>query len=453
MRDSNYLAAHNARHTFHPMGHPAEIQAHPPRIIASGSGVRVTDSNGFEVVDAVGGLWNVNLGYSCDPIKQAIAEQLESLPYYAAFRGTTTPSLIELSERLTTILEPEGMTRAFFTSGGSDSIESALRIARQYWKATGARDRFKFLSFKKGYHGTHFGGASVNGGIRFRRNYEPMLPGCFHVPFPETYRNSFGMSDAEELTRTCLNLIEEEITFQGPDTIAAFIAEPVLGAGGVFVPHPSLWPGLRALCDKYGILLIADEVVTGFGRTGAWFGARKWGVKPDIMCLAKAITSGYFPFGAVMLSARIERGFMENDDSFGALYHGYTYTGHPVGCAAALAALDVTFAQDLPGNAVAQGDHIRSELETLAGETSTIGDVRGIGLMIAVEVVDDREAKTPADADMMSRLADVAYENGALIRVSGNVMILSPPLILSRAEARVIVEALSAAFHDLESRR
>ena len=194
MRDSNYLAAHNARHTFHPMGHPAEIQAHPPRIIASGSGVRVTDSNGFEVVDAVGGLWNVNLGYSCDPIKQAIADQLAALPYYAAFRGTTTPSLIELSERLTTILEPEGMTRAFFTSGGSDSIESALRIARQYWKATGARDRFKFLSFKKGYHGTHFGGASVNGGIRFRRNYEPMLPGCFHVPFPETYRNSFGTS-------------------------------------------------------------------------------------------------------------------------------------------------------------------------------------------------------------------------------------------------------------------
>ena len=232
------------------MGHPAELQEHPPRIIQKGSGVRVTDSSGNEVVDAVGGLWNVNLGYSCEPIKKAIAAQLDELPFYSAFKGTTNPLIIELSHKLTELLAHEKMTRAFFTSGGSDSMESALRIARQYWKVLGQKDRYKFISFKNGYHGTHFGAASVNGGERFRRNYEPVLPGCFHVPFPSAYRNSLGIDDEDQITDICLNLIEDEIKFQGPDTIAAFIAEPILGAGGVFVPSNKLWPALRSLCDE-----------------------------------------------------------------------------------------------------------------------------------------------------------------------------------------------------------
>ena len=177
---------------------------------------------------------------------------------------------------------------------------------------------------------------------RFHRSYEPLLPGCFHMPYPAPYRNPFGIDDEEQLVQTCLKLIEEEIQFQSPDTIAAFIAEPVLGAGGVYVPTHSLWQGLRALCDKYEILLIADEVVTGFGRTGEWFGSRYHGVAPDIMCLAKAITSGYFPFGAAMVNERINDAYMTNTDPFGGLFHGYTYTGHPVGCAAALATLDET---------------------------------------------------------------------------------------------------------------
>ena len=453
MRDNNFLTAHNARHAFHPMGHPADIEANPPRIIAGGSGVRVTDAEGNQVVDAVGGLWNVNLGYSCDTVKKAITDQLGELPYYSSFKGTTTPGLIELSQRLTEILEPEDMKRAFFTSGGSDSVETALRLARQYWKIQGQRDRFKLLAFKKGYHGTHFGGASVIGGDRFRRGYEPMLPGCYHVAHPWAYRNNFGTADEEELTAICLKLIEEEIKFQGPETVAAFIAEPVLGAGGVLVPPKALWPGLRKICDQYGVLLIADEVVTGFGRTGAWFGSRLWDVKPDIMCLAKAITSGYFPFGAVMLNSRIEQAFMENDDDLGGIYHGYTYSGHPVGCAAALATLDATFAQDLPGNSRDQGDFIRAGLRTLAQEVTTIGEVRGVGLMIAIDVVSDLEAKTPADAAMMKVLDETAYENGILIRVSGNNIIMSPPLVISRDDSQVIVDALSAAFRQLETTR
>jgi len=201
---SNFLRENNARQVWHPMAHPNEMDGMPPRIIVSGEGVYVTDIDGRSVVDAVGGLWNVNLGYSNEAIKQAIAEQLAELPYYSAFRGTTHPRLIELGHRLVEILKPENARRAFFTSGGSDSVESALRIVRQYWKVLGQADRTKFLALKKGYHGTHFGGASVNGNSNFRRAYEPLLPGVYHLPTPFPYRNPFNESDPARLSGPCL---------------------------------------------------------------------------------------------------------------------------------------------------------------------------------------------------------------------------------------------------------
>ena len=443
---SNFLREHNARVVWHPMAHPNEMDASPPRIIVSGEGCFVTDIDGRRVIDAVGGLWNVNLGYSNAAIKQAIAEQLAELPYYSAFRGTTHPRLIELGHRLVDVLKPENARRAFFTSGGSDSIESALRIARQYWKVRGQADRVKFLALKRGYHGTHFGGASVNGNANFRRAYEPLLPGAFHLPTPFSYRNPFGESDPARLADLCIAAIDDEIKFQGADTIAAFIAEPVQGAGGVIVFPDGFYASLKGLLDRYNIPLIADEVVTAFGRAGAWFGSRLDGVKPDIICIAKAITSGYFPLGACVVSERIESAFKTNQDALGSIYHGYTYSGHPVGCAAALACLDETFARDLPGNARAQGDYLLEGLHVLAGKHEAIGDVRGRGLMLGLELVADRDKKTPAGKGYMTAIAAGAYEAGAMIRTSSNIIILSPPLVLSREEATQIVEAIGAAF-------
>jgi putrescine---pyruvate transaminase len=443
---SNFLRENNARQVWHPMAHPNEMDTSPPRIIVSGEGVYVTDIDGKRVVDAVGGLWNVNLGYSNPAIKQAIAEQLAELPYYSAFRGTTHPRLIELGHRLVDILKPEDARRAFFTSGGSDSVESALRIARQYWKVRGQSDRVKFLALKRGYHGTHFGGASVNGNSNFRRAYEPLLPGVFHVPTPFPYRNPFNESDPARLAALCLSAIEDEIKFQGADTIAAFIAEPVQGAGGVIVFPDGFHRSLKALLDRHDIPLIADEVVTAFGRTGAWFGCRLEGVKPDIICIAKAITSGYFPLGACVVNERIESAFRANKDALGAIYHGYTYSGHPVGCAAALACLDETFERDLPGNARAQGDYLIEGFNALARKHETIGEVRGKGLMLGLELVADRTSKAPTGKGYMAAIATAAYDAGAMIRTSGNVIILSPPLVLSREEAREIVEAIGAAF-------
>jgi putrescine---pyruvate transaminase len=443
---SNFLRENNARQVWHPMAHPNEMDATPPRIIVSGEGCYVTDIDGKRVVDAVGGLWNVNLGYSNQAIKEAIAEQLAELPYYSAFRGSTNPRMIELGHRLVDILKPEDARRAFFTSGGSDSIESALRIARQYWKVRGQSDRVKFLALKKGYHGTHFGGASVNGNSNFRRAYEPLLPGVFHTPTPFTYRNPFNESDPARLAELCLNMVEEEIKFQGADTIAAFIAEPVQGAGGIIVFPDGFYAGLKRLLDKHDILLIADEVVTGFGRTGEWFGCRLENVKPDLLCLAKAITSGYFPFGAVVVNEKVESAFKASKDALGNLYHGYTYSGHPVGCAAALACLDETFARDLPGAAKAQGDYMLEGFRGLAAKYDTIGDVRGKGLMLGLEFVSDRAKKTPAGKTYMAAIADAGYEAGAMIRTSGNIIILSPPLVLARSEAKEIVDALDAAL-------
>lgn len=450
MNDRNdFLHEHNARHVFHPMAHPAELEQNPPTIVARGDGVYVEDETGHRVIDGVGGLWNVNLGYSCEPIKAAIRDQLDQLPYYAAFKGTTTPGVIELSQRLMTLTEPENMRRAFFTSGGSDSVETALRLARQYWKVEGQKDRFKFISFQKGYHGTHFGAGSVNGNDRFRRNYEPGLPGCIHSPYPDTYRNPFGVEDATELAGICLNVMEQTIVNQGPDTIAAVIAEPVLGAGGVYPPPPNLWPGLRALCDKYEILLIADEVITGFGRSGDWFGSRYWGVAPDMMCIAKAITSGYFPFGATLLNERIEQAFINDTSGSGGIYHGYTYSGHPVGCAAALATLDETYRHDLPALSLARGEQIINRLRGLTDSVSAIGEVRGQGLMIAIDLVADRATRAPAAPDVGARVAEIAFREGALVRVSGNNLILSPPLIISENEADSLCDAIEVGLRSL----
>ena len=222
-----------------PDAHPAEMLAKPPKIITAAEGVTITDVDGHKTLDAVGGLWNVNLGYSCDPIKKAISDQLGELAYYSAFRGTSTGPAIELSYALAEWFAPDGLVRSFFTSGGSDSVETALRLARQYHKIRGDGERTKFFSLKKGYHGTHTGGASVNGNANFRRNYEPLLPGCFHIPSPYLYRNPFNETDPAKLAQACAAAFEDEIAFQGADTIAAFIMEPVLGAGGVIPPHES----------------------------------------------------------------------------------------------------------------------------------------------------------------------------------------------------------------------
>ena len=447
MKDSNFLNENNARHMWHPMGHPGALQDNPPRIIQSAQGSTITDHTGKTVVDAVGGLWCVNVGYSCQPIKDAIAEQVNTLPYYSAFGGTTNAPAIELSYELRQMYAPDGMARAFFTSGGSDAVETALRLARQYHKIKGEPGRTKFLSLKKGYHGTHFGGASVNGNNRFRINYEPLMPGCFHIPSPYPYRNPFNESDPEKLADLCVHAAADEIAFQDPSTIACFIMEPILGAGGVIVPHESFMPKMRELCSAHGILMIADEVICGFGRTGDWSGSRHWGVQPDMMTMAKGITSGYFPFGACMVSEAFADVFETGDPEAASIFHGYTYSAHPVGAAAGLACIRETQRLEVNKNSAQRGIQLYDGVLGLMAKHDLIGDVRGgHGLMTGVELVTDRVAKSPAPADMMTRIYEAAYEAGALIRVGGNNFMMSPPLVIEKGQIQMIVDALDAGL-------
>ncbi|MFN3293738.1 MAG: aminotransferase class III-fold pyridoxal phosphate-dependent enzyme [Gemmobacter sp.] len=443
MKDANFLKANNARSLWHPMTAPADSLANPPTIVVEAHGTRIRDIDGKEVVDGVGGLWNVNLGYSCQPVKDAIAAQLDRLPYYSIFRGTSNDAVIELAEALREFFAPDGLTRAFYTSGGGDSVETALRLARQYHKIRGEAGRVKFLSLKKGYHGTHFGGASVNGNANFRTMYEPLLPGCFHIPAPYTYRNPFNESDPARLAQLCLAALEDEIAFQGAGTIAAFIMEPVLGAGGVIPPHPSFMPGVAEICRRNGILLIADEVITAFGRTGAWSGSRLWGVQPDFMATAKAITNGYFPFGAVMIAEHVAQVFERDESGKAAIGHGYTYSGHPLSAAVALENLRIIEEERII-------DHVRDVAHPyLAAKWAQladhpmVGEAKLVGLMGSIALTPDkaRRAKFAAEAGTVGLITrERCFANNLIMRHVYDRMIIAPPLVITPAEIDILIE-------------
>jgi adenosylmethionine-8-amino-7-oxononanoate aminotransferase len=441
------LKAANARHLLHPLTHPEQVLDSPPDIIARGEGSWIWDVDGHRLVDGVGGLWSANLGFGRREIRDAIVAQLDELAFYNTWRGATHPRAIELAERLVELMKPDGVAAFHFGSGGSDAVETALKLARQYWKALGQGDRTKFISLRQGYHGTHFGGASVNGTPAFRRPYEPLLPGCFHVDTPWLYHNPYTQ-DPQRLGEICAEMLEREIVFQGPDTVAAFIAEPVQGVGGVIVPPANFWPLIREVCDRHGVLLIADEVVTGFGRTGHMFGTRLWGVKADFWCLAKGISSGYVPLGATAVSERVVSALKAADAAHGSINHGYTYGAHPVAAAAALATLDVIEREDIPGRAGREGAYLLSRLKTLEERFPIVGDVRGVGLMAAVELVTDKAARTPFErtAPILARVHNETYRRGAKVRLTGANIIISPALTIERQQIDLLCDALEGAL-------
>lgn len=441
-----------SKHFWHPMYHPNQAKAHDPIHIVKGDGVHIEDDRGNRLLDAVAGLWCVNVGHNRPEVKEAITRQLDQLEYFQLFDGASHPPATAAAEKLVSMAGPENMKRVFYTSGGSDSVEVSLKLARQYHVINGQPERKKYISLKNGYHGAHFGSGSVNGITVNRRTYEPLLPGCIHVDAPWSYRNPWNCEDPEQLARHCAAQLEKEIEWQGADTIAAFIAEPVMGAGGVIVPPASYWPALREICDRHGILLIADEVVTGFGRSGSMFGSRGWGVAPDMMCLAKGLSSGYIPMGAVMINQRMEEAWDNNSDFYGTIFAGYTYSGHPVACAAACASLDIVERENLPENARVQGAYLLDKLKPFAEKFKSVGEVRGKGLMLAFDLVSDKATRTPVDptGPFANAVAAVARSEGVLVRPVGTKIILSPPLVFSQDNCDQVVAAMDAAFSEID---
>lgn len=432
---------------WHPMGATAAGHSESTLVIARGDGNYIFDVEGNRLLDGVGGLWNVNVGHNRPEVKAAITRQLDEIAYYQTFEGVAHPRVYDLADRLCAMFEEEGMQRVLFSSGGSDAVETALKLARQYWIATGEPSRTKFLSLRNGYHGVHLGGTSVGGNGAYHFNHGPLLPGCVLLDTPWLYRNPWGCEDPQQLVDHCIRQLEDTIAFHGPHTIAAFIAEPVQGAGGLIVPPASYWPRVREVCDRHGILLVADEVVTGFGRTGCMLGSRGWGVAPDILCLAKGISAGYIPLGATMFNGRVSDAIENNKGFANVVMHGYTYSGHPVACAAALAVLDIVEGEDLPANAARVGKSLLEQLLPLKGAFEAVGDVRGKGLMLALDLVADKVSRTPLEPEGFPvRVAEAARCRGVMVRPVGNTIILSPPLTLNVEEADLIARTMRDAL-------
>ncbi len=443
------LHALNARHLVHPMADPKVYRERPPLILVSGEGCWLTDIDGRRYLDTAAGLWNINVGHGRPELKAAIVDQLDRLAYYPV-QGYANPPAIELSKRLADLFAWEGMSHVLFSSGGGDACETGIKLARQYWKLAGEPARTKILSLRYGYHGTHYGGLSANGNPHYRQAYEPLMPGFHQVESPFLFRNPWTQ-DADELGRLCAEMLEREIEYQGAGTVAAFMAEPIQGAGGLIIPPANYWPLVREICDRHGVLLIADEVITAFGRPGAMSGCRLWGVKPDIMAMAKGINAGYVPLGATMWNDRVAAAW-ERVDPLAPIMHGYTYSGHALACAAANATLRIVLDEDLPGNAARQGTRLLGRLADFPERFPFVGEVRGKGLMIAVELVKDRGRRTPfvAGDAIGQRITDAGRRHGLLLRMAGPTRIaLSPPLVLSSDEADELASRLRAALQDV----
>ena len=378
---------------------------------------------------------------------------MQHLAYYSMFQGYSNPATIALAGRLIELTRPEGMGKVFFSDSGSEAVETALKMARQYWRNRGQAGKYKFISRQSAYHGVTFGAMSATGVMANRRMFEPLVPGFRHIDAPNCYRHGFGEGlDNEGVGTAAADALRRAIEFEGPSSVAAFIAEPVQGAGGVIVPPPNYLLACREICDAYDVLFIADEVVTGFGRTGTWFGSRTYGVRPDIMCFAKGLTSGYVPMGATACTDAIYDAFLGDPHEGKEFRHGNTYSGHATAAAAALANLDIIERENLPDNARRVGEHLLTGLRRL-DRHDIVGDIRGIGLLARVELVRDRATKasfTPAGA-LGVRVQRRVEELGVIMRPVGDILTFSPPLILSEAQADRIVDAVDQALGEISA--
>lgn len=418
-----------------------------PQIIVEGSGIKVTDSEGKTWIDVNGGYNSVNAGYGRTEIGEAAYEQMVKLSYFP--NGTTTIPTALLAEKLAQIT-PGSLSRTFLVSGGSEANETALKIARAYHKRMGEPERYKVISRKGSYHGTTAGVLWL-GGSQYapRDDFEPAYPGMVYAPQPNPYRCELGGETPSECAIRCAEAIEELIKFHDPKTVAAVIAEPVAIPQGAAVPGDEYWPMLRDICDRYGVLLIADEVICGFGRTGKMFALEHWGVVPDIMTVAKGIVSSYLPLAATIVRKEIADAFAGQENY---LRHVFTFAGHPVSAAASLKNIEIIENENMVENAADVGAYFKEQLEGLTIDHPLIGDVRGIGLLMAVELVSNKNTKAGFDKDarVPERLNEKFKKHGLILRVSSPILNIGPPLCITRNEVDEIVHAIDLSLWELE---
>ena len=424
-------------HYLHPFTDFKSLGKKKSRIITRGDGVYIYDSDNNKILDGMSGLWCVNIGYGRQELVEAATEQLKELPYYNSFFQCATPPSIELAHLLKSITQSQ-FNRVFYTGSGSEAIDTMIRITRRYWELMDQPERKTIIARENAYHGSTIGGVSLSGMKTMHSQGGPFLSKIEHIGQPywfgsdrELSSNDFGLKMA--------GLLEEKINEIGAENVAAFVGEPIQGAGGVIIPPETYWPEIQRICSQYGILLVTDEVICGFGRLGQWFGADYYQVQPDLMTFAKGVTSGYLPLGGVMVSDRVGDVLI---DEGGEFTHGYTYSGHPATCAVAIANINIIQSDKLIENVTQDiGPYLRKKWHSLS-DHPLVGETRIAGLMGALELVADKTSLERFDKKIGvgTICRDVCINNGLVMRAVGDIMIIAPPLIITREQIDELAE-------------
>ena len=431
-------------HVIHGSAIPSEFEKGGSKLFAEGHGARLIGIDGKEYVDGMCAGYVALVGYGNQELVEAARLQLSKLHHFPDFGGRSNLPEIQLANKLSEITPP-GLQHFIFTNSGSDANESAFKTARWYWGIAG-QHKYKFIYLDKGYHGATYGALSACGtAIYTSKHFAPFVPGFVAIPCPYCYRCPFDKT-YPNCDIDCAQALEEKIKQEGADTIAGFIGEPALSSGGSLVPPKEYWPKIREICTKYNILLIVDEVITGFGRMGKLWGHQNWGIQPDIMVFAKGLASAYMPIGGVAISNEIYKGMIKSDESFPQVF---TYGGHAASCAVALKNVEIILRDKLVEKAAQMGVHIRERLDALKEKSPYIGDVRGFGLYFGIELVKDKITKESANVGMQVR--NEVYERGAVMGGIGpNMLTIGPALIISEDEIDYIIDQLEIAIQNLK---
>ncbi len=435
----------DAAHHLHPFTDHKELRGAGSRIITHAKGPFIYDSEGVEILDGMAGLWCVNVGYGRDELADAAYAQMKELPYYNSFFKCSTPSPVLLSKRLAEIA-PKGVSQVFYGSSGSEANDTALRLVRHFWTLEGKPEKNRIISRKNAYHGSTVAGTSLGGMEGMHSQLGGAVPNIVHVMMPYAYELALPGESDHDFGLRAAKAVEDAILEAGAENVAAFIGEPIMGAGGVKIPPASYWPEVQRICRKHDVLLMLDGVITGYGRTGEWFAADYYGIQPDTITTAKALTSGYQPLSALLVGDRVATTLIEKGGEF---YHGYTYSGHPVACAVAIANLDIIAKEGLVERVKNEtGPYFAKALQERIAGHDLVGEVRSIGLMGGIEIVRDKATKerySPAGSAAVT-VRDHAIANGLMLRATGDTMILSPPLIWTRDTIDMCCERLGKAL-------